>query len=63
MFTEINKHTTVKRYGEIISFLKQYEVEIRDNEKIPVHITKNLNKKKAPCFSYGDEFLFLLTLL
>lgn len=42
MFTEINKHTTVKRYGEIISFLKQHEVEIRDNEKIPVHITGSI---------------------
>lgn len=42
MFTEINKHTTVKRYGEIISFLKQHEVEIRDNEKIPVSITGSI---------------------
>lgn len=42
MFTEINKSTTAKRYGEIISFLKQHEIEIRDNEKIPVSITGSI---------------------
>ena len=28
-----------------------------------ITLTKNLSKKKAPCFSYGNEFLFLLTFL
>jgi len=44
---------------KISDFAQHYK--IFDIEASVDFFTKNLNKKKAPCFSYGDEFLFFLT--